>query len=381
MTDSASSPEIPRYRQILRRELPDHLFRPDNRNLLWFLPHGAIIAASFWLLTAHFNWWVAPLLALVVGHSFACLAFLAHETCHGGGIKSKRLRQFLTWVAFSSLGIGPTLWSRWHNGEHHGNTQHKELDPDRLFTLDEYKNNPVLKWLYRMSPLARNLVIFGFFSLMMTQHNFTILVTYVRDPKTDPRQRFAMIAEFVLAKAFWIGLTLALGWQVFLFGYLVPLLVANAIVISYIATNHFLNPLADHGDVLASSLSVTLPRWLGWLDVLHLHFGAHVAHHLFPQAPTRHARYFEEEIAARWPDRYHVMPFHKALKLLWDTPWVYTNDGQDLINPPMEEILPTLGRGLKPGGRPTAPGQGRGSKKSRRTPRRRPASSAPRYKG
>jgi hypothetical protein len=29
----------------------------------------------------------------------------------------------------------------------------------------------------------------------------------------------------------------------FLFVYVVPLLVANAIVMSYIATNHFLNPL------------------------------------------------------------------------------------------------------------------------------------------
>ncbi|HSI72058.1 MAG TPA: fatty acid desaturase [Fimbriimonas sp.] len=382
MTDSVNSPEIPRYRQILRRELPDHLFQPDNRNLLWFVPHSLIIGLGLWLLTAHFTWWAAPLLSLVIGHSFACLAFLGHETCHGGALKNKRLRWFLTGVAFSPLAIGPTLWNRWHNAEHHGNTQHKELDPDRLFTLDEFKFNPTLRWLYNMSPLARNLVIFGFFSLMMTQHNVTVLLMYLRDPKTKPQERAAMIAEFLIPKALWIGISLALGWQVFLFGYFVPLLVVNTIVISYIATNHFLNPLADHSDVLASSLSVTLPRWLGWLDVLHLHFGAHVAHHVFPQAPTRHARYLEEEIAERWPDRFHSMPFHKALKLLWDTPWVYTSDGQDLIDPKVGEILPTLGRGLKPKERANAvPRRGRASKTSRRSPRRRPASSGPRYKG
>ncbi|MEZ0327099.1 MAG: fatty acid desaturase, partial [Fimbriimonas sp.] len=331
---------------ILRKELPDHFFKPDNRHLLWFFPHAAIIAVGLWLLRDHFSWWAAPFLSILIGHSFAGLGFLAHETCHGGSVRNKKLRIFLTSVFFSPFAIGGRLWTRWHNNEHHGNTQHRELDPDRLFLLDEYKNNPVLKWLYKMSPLARNLVIFGFFSLMMTQHNVTVLLMYLKDPKTPGKEKFEMIFDFVVPKLFWIGVTLFLGWQVFVFGYLLPLMVGNAIVISYIATNHFLNPLADHDDVLASSLSVTLPRWLGWLDVMHCHFGAHTVHHLFPMAPTRHARTLEKHIERLWPDRFHSMPFHKALKLLWDTPWVYTNDGKALINPTTTETSPTLGHGL-----------------------------------
>jgi fatty acid desaturase len=338
---------IPRYRQVLRREAPAHLFRPDNRHLAWLIVHGLIIGASLWALTVHFSWWLAPILGLIIGHSFGCMGFVAHETCHGGAVKNKTLRHFLTGVAFSPFAIGPYLWSRWHNGEHHGNTQHPDLDPDRLFLLDEYKHNKVLKWLYKMSPLARNLTIFGFFSLMMTQHNFTMLLAFLKDKDSTTRDRATIIFQFLLPKVLWIGGTALLGWQVLLFGYVMPLLVGNVLVISYITTNHFLNPLADESDVLATSLSVTWPQWLKWVDVMHCHFGAHVAHHLFPQAPSRHARELEAHLARLWPDRFHSMSFGRALKLLWNTPWVYDNEGQNLIDPSTNRLSPTLGQGLE----------------------------------
>lgn len=349
MTDLRPTPavsSIPRYRHILKAELPAHYLEPDRRIALWFLPHAAVIGIGLWLLTAHLNWWVAPLISLAIGHSFGCLGFLGHELCHGGAIKNVKLRHFLTGLAFSPFAIGAHLWSRWHNGQHHGHTQVADLDPDRLFLVDEYKNNVVLKWLYRRSPLARNLVIFGFFSMMMTQHNITMLLSYLKDEKTGPAERRKLLLQFFIPKALWILGTAALGWPVLLMGYVVPLLVGNAIVIGYISTNHFLNPLADERDVLAGSLSVTLPKWLGWLDVLHLRFGAHVAHHLFPQAPTRYCRAIEDKIAELWPDRFHRMPLSQALKLLWNTPWVYDNEGKELIHPENGEAYPTLGNGL-----------------------------------
>jgi len=340
------APSVPRYRQVLRAEVPEHLLKPDNLHLLWFIPHSAIIGAGLWALTQHFTWWTAILATLLIGHSFGCLGFLAHEICHGGAMKNRFFRHLLGGIAFSPFAIGPYLWSRWHNGEHHGNTQHKELDPDRLFLVDEYKDNAILKWLYRMSPLARNLVIFGFFSLMMTQHNLTMVFTYLKDPKSTPRDRATILFQFFLPKLLWIGGTALLGWQVLVFGYLIPLLIGNAIVIGYIATNHFLNPLADESDVLATSLSVTHPRWLGWLDVLHCRFGAHVAHHLFPHAPARNGRKIEAHIARLWPERYHEMRMTRALKLLWDTPWVYDNAGEKLVDPERGTTHPTLGSGL-----------------------------------
>jgi fatty acid desaturase len=341
--------KIPNYRNTVKKQIPDRWLKPDYFNLLWFLPHVALIGVSFWLLTAHFSYWTAPLLSLVIGHSMGCLGFLGHDITHGGTIRNGFIRDLLGGIAFSAFGIGPHLWRKWHNADHHGNTQIEGVDPDHLFTVEHYKHNPILKWLYKLSPLARNAVIFGSFSFRMCQHNFILLGKYVKSPKSSKRDRVVMIIQPIIQMGAWVTLTyLVGGFTLVLWGYLLPLAVANAIAICYIATNHFLNPLADERDVLASSLSVTLPRWLSWLDAWHQSFGAHVAHHLFPQAPARYVRKIEEKVAQEYPDRYHCMPLFTALKMLWKTPWVYDEEGTNLVNPRTREASPTLGHGMDP---------------------------------
>ncbi len=343
-----SKPErtIPNYRQQVRKALPDEFFKPEPSQLLWFIPHVAIIGTGLWLLTAHFSWWLAPILSLIIGHSFACLGFLSHEIGHGAAIQNLRARDILGGIGFSAFFISPLLWRKWHNSDHHNNTQIVGVDPDHLFTIEDYKDNPVLKALYRMSPLARNIVIFSSFCYRMNQQTLRMLITYCRNKETPGKDKFLMVSQTVLQAAFWITLTLMLGTQVFWWGYFVPLLVANSIAISYIATNHFLNPLADENDVLATSLTVTLPKWCRFLDPWHQHFGAHVAHHLFPQAPTRYTRKIEEKIEELFPDRYHSMSIFRALQLLWQTPWVY-EDNTTLLDPHRDERHKTLGHGLK----------------------------------
>src|SRR5262249_2170061 len=108
-----------------------------------------------------------------------------------------------------------------------------------------------------------------------------------------------------------------------------PLLVANALVMSYIATNHFLNSLTEVNDPLANTLSVTAPRWLEWL---HLDFGYHVEHHLFPTMSGRHARTVRAAIVRLYGDRYLTMPHAQALRLLYTRPKLHaTHD--TLVNP------------------------------------------------
>jgi len=155
-----------------------------------------------------------------------------------------------------------------------------------------------------------------------------------------------MFAQMLVAATAWIALTWSLGPQVFVWGYVVALMVANALVISYIATNHFLNPLADERDVLATSLTVTLPKRLKWLDSWHQYFGAHVAHHLFPGASANNIRLIEAKAEELFPDRYHSMSIFRALQLLWQTPWIY-EDNETLYDPVRDERTKTLGHGLK----------------------------------
>ncbi len=340
------TPTIPNYRNAVKKQIPAHFLQPEYTNLLWFIPHSAIISTALYLLTAHFSWWYAPILSIVIGHSFACLGFLAHDIAHGGSIRNIFVRDWVSGIAFSPFGIGPYLWRRWHNADHHNNTQVEGIDPDHLFTIHDYQHNPILKWLYRLSPLARNVIIFSAFSYRMTQQTIRMAITYIISPKSTARQRVVIIAEQIAPIAVWVALTLHFGTQVLLWGYLIPMLVANSIVISYIATNHFLNPLADDSDVLATSLSVTLPKQLRFLEAWHSNFGAHVAHHLFPQAPARYARAIEDKVEELFPDRFHRMPLFSALKHLWNTPWVY-EDNHTLIDPRKEERHGTLGHGLE----------------------------------
>ncbi len=111
MSDLQIPSTLPRYRQILKGEVPAKYLKPDNMHLLWFIPHVLIIATCFWVMAVYFRWWLAPFLGIIVGHSFGCLGFIAHETCHGGAIKNKTLRHLVTAIAFSPFGIGPHLWA------------------------------------------------------------------------------------------------------------------------------------------------------------------------------------------------------------------------------------------------------------------------------
>jgi fatty acid desaturase len=328
--------------------LPDAVFQPDY-GFLWWIPfHLSVIGLGLWLLTAHFSWWAAPLISILIGHAFACLGFIGHAIGHGQSLKKQVwLREFLTGLSFSPFAIGPYLWRRWHNAEHHGHTQVAGVDPDHLFTLEAYENSGILRGLYRrLRPWSRNLVIFSSFSFRMSQQTMRMMTTYLKSPKSTVRDRLTILVQFLIPVVFWAGGTLWLGTRVFWFGYFMPLLVGNAIVISYIATNHFLNPLADESDVLETSLSVTLPKAIRWLDPLHSYFGAHVSHHLFPQAPPKHARLIEAKLAELYPDRYHCMSWPAALRKLAATPWVY-EDRTTLIDPQTEQRSGTLGHGLE----------------------------------
>jgi len=124
----------------------------------------------------------------------------------------------------------------------------------------------------------------------------------------------------------------------FVFVYLLPLVVANGVVMTFIMTNHSLNPLTPVNDPLVNSLSVTLPRALEWLT---LDFGYHVEHHLFPSMSTRHGRRVREVLEARFPGRYQSLPLTVAVRRLFDTPRVYRDD-LTLVDPPSGRTWPTL---------------------------------------
>ena len=108
-----------------------------------------------------------------------------------------------------------------------------------------------------------------------------------------------------------------------------------------VATNHFLNPLTETNDPLANTLSVTAPHWL---EHLHLQFGYHVEHHLFPTVSGRHAPAVRDVLRRLYGDRYLSMPHVQALRLLYARPKIH--DGHDvLIDPRTRERFAVLAAG------------------------------------
>jgi len=142
----------------------------------------------------------------------------------------------------------------------------------------------------------------------------------------------------------WTAVGFLVGPLAFVFVYLLPLIVANTIVMTFIMTNHNLSPLSPVNDPLVNSLSVTLPRALEWLT---LDFGFHVEHHLFPTMSTRNGRLVREALRQRFPERYQSLPLPVAIRQLHRTARVYRDD-VTLIDPNTGETWPTLMPGPRP---------------------------------
>ena len=75
---------------------------------------------------------------------------------------------------------------------------------------------------------------------------------------------------------------------------------------------------------------------------MHLNFGYHVEHHLFPSMNPRHAKAVHRLLKKHYPDTYQVMPKWQAMKELYRTARIYKNHNE-LIHPLSLEVFATLG--------------------------------------
>src|SRR5215468_2279731 len=294
---------VQRYAREMRSHLPADIFHPAPGRLLWLPVHLAVIAgaAAIVVLGAP-PWYVALAGAVVAGHSWGCLGFLAHETMHHAVVRNRTLEKLVGYAGFGIYGLSPTLWIAWHNQAHHGHTGKPVADPDGFGTLRFWEKSRVVRALETFAPGSRRLQSALFLFVWFSVHSLLVLVFH-----SERNGYYGRISRRTV--------------------YAEP--VANAMVMSYIATNHFLNPLTETNDPLANTLSVTAPRWL---ERLHLQFGYHVEHHLFPTVSGRHAPAVRDALRRLWGDRYLTMPHMRALRLLYARPKIH--DGHDALFDP-----------------------------------------------
>jgi fatty acid desaturase len=279
-----------------------------------------LVGGALALSVLQLPWVLRPLLSLVMGCSFAGLTFLGHETLHGAVVRGKKLRRAIGWLGFLPFVVSPRLWEAWHNRVHHQNTNRPAQDPDAYPTLEEYKKSSLVRAVTELAPGRKRLR--GVLSLLIgfTVQSAHMLFDARRRKWLTPAEHRRAIAETLLGVALWATVAVLLGPLAFLFAYALPLLVANAIVMGFILTNHSLSPHTDVNDPLINSLSVTGPRWFEWVT---LGFGYHVEHHLFPAMSARHAPELRAILRARWPQSYQSLPLLRALRALHRTARVY----------------------------------------------------------
>jgi fatty acid desaturase len=322
---------VQHYAREVRAHLPREVFARAPQRLLWLPLHlGIILALGALVVRGAPPWWIALLCAVVAGHSWGCLGFLSHEVMHHAVVRGPRLERLIAAVGFAPYCLSPTLWNAWHNQAHHGHTGKAVADPDGYGTLGFWRKSAVVRTLETIAPgsgYARSgLFLFVWFSL----HSLLVLVFHSRRNDYYARiSRRAVYLESGVMLAGWIAVLAMIGPHAFVFVYVVPLLVANATIMSYIATNHFLNPLTEVNDPLANTLPVTAPRWL---ERLHLQFGYHVEHHLFPMVSSRHAPAIRDVLVRLHGERYLSMPHARALHLLYTRPKVHESH-DTLIDP------------------------------------------------
>ena len=264
--------------------------------------------------------WLRPLLSLLIGLSFAGLTFVSHEALHGATVRHRATRRVIGWVGFLPFAVSPRLWEAWHNGVHHGHANLPGTDPDTYPTLAEYEASAKVRAGTELALGSGRLR--GVTSLLIgfSIQSLHVLVDGPRRKLLKPREHRIAVAESVVAAALWVALAIAMGPVTFLFAYVLPLFVANTVIMSFILTNHSLNPHTAINDPLINSLSVTLPRGLEWVTQ---DFGFHVEHHLFPAMSARHGRRVREVLRARYPERYQSETLPNALLALHRTARVY----------------------------------------------------------
>lgn len=332
---------ISSYVRELRGNLPFESFVPARSRLWWLPVHMAIIATTVWALASgQLPAVLWPVASLVIGCCFGGITFLGHETLHGGVVRGKRIIRTVGFFCLLPFTLAPTLWTAWHNRVHHNHTGQPGVDPDMYPTLEEYESDPRARIMANYFGMGRRRIM-GCMSLLFgfTGQCLQMLFTSRRRGFLTAKLHRRAIAESLLGVAIWAALAVLVGPLVFVFAYLLPLVVANTIVMLFIMTNHNLSPLTPINDPLVNSLSVTLPRPLEWLT---LGFGYHAEHHLFPSLSTRYGPRIREVLRLRFPERYQSLPMTTALIKLYQTARVY-KDNVTLVDPPSGNTWTVLG--------------------------------------
>lgn len=328
------------YRNIVSPHLSKSCFEINPKRLLIAAAYGAINFTLIWLAVFQVESFLLKVLfGLVIGHFNAGLAFVTHEVLHGSVVRGKKLQDFISFFTFSTFQMSPTLWRFWHNKLHHSHTQDNIRDPDAYPNVLIYKQSKLMQRIFRLTPGSGYIRSYFYFLYWFTfQTHLNQLYMRFRNGLWKQLDQRKVTIEYSLLLAFTAAYLYFIGWNNVIALFIIPIAVQNYCIMSYISTNHNLSPITRRNDPLANSLTVTTNPIQ---DALHLNFGYHVEHHLFPTMSGAHMKQVHVQLKKAFPEDFKVMKKTAALKRLYKTPRIYKN-AKTLIHPETLETSPTL---------------------------------------
>ncbi len=323
----------------IRADLPTAAFALHPWRILLGVPLVTVIAGgSVVLATVALPWYVALAGSMSLGTLYASLFFFGHEVGHGAVVRSLRLRTAVLYVTCLVYGLSPHLWLIWHNHAHHGHTNMAEHDPDTFGTLNEFQRRRFSQVLARFVPGSGHWLSAFYLPLFFTLQSHAVLWLYGFGESFRRLRRRRAVLDSALMILFWIGVSVWVGPRGALLVVVIPMVTVNAVMMSYVVTNHMLRSLADGPDSLVTTMSVTTFRVI---DLLLFNFSHHVEHHLFPSMSPRYYPLVRGSLYRHAPERYLAPSHWRAIVLVFRTPRLYADAGT-LVQPATGQRVPIV---------------------------------------
>src|ERR1041385_367912 len=319
-------------RTAVKAELAPAVFARRPWRCLWMLPLLAFdVSLSLLLVRVWMPWYCAVPLALLLGNLRASALFFAHEVVHGATVHKRWLQNVLAFPACMTFFFSPNTWRIWHNRSHHGHTNQPGKDPDNFGTLEEFrKSDRRTRWFSKFAPGGGHwlsaIYLFAFFAI---QAQNVIWAKSMRMPGYEQFSRVRAALETAFYVMFWSTVAFLTGVRGTLLIVLLPMAIGNAVILSYVLTNHMLRPLRTSEETLTTTMSVRTLRLFDWM---HFYFSHHVEHHLFPTVCSSQMPKIRRVLQERFGSQYLCPPHWQAVWMIFRTPRIY--DGADALVDP-----------------------------------------------
>ena len=298
----------------IRADIGKEAFPQTPLRLFWLPVFFLFLALSIYGLQMG-SVFVSILCSLLIGYTFAAMAFLFHDLRHGGIIKNSKainvFSQLLIWPSF----VSSRFWDFWHNQLHHRH----HLMENRL--LKEYPTDSFVKgtWLQniiqRLSPPQTGFRAFIY--LFFWYVPFIVLIQSMllfQAKRFKGLKRHEVVLDVLLhlvCWGIWINIT---GLNNVLWAVVIPLFVMSYILSSYVVTNHHPALVGMSEEKILNTCSVTVNPIL---QFFHLEFGLHTEHHLFPDISPQHLPKVRQKLLLKYSEHYCSLEKTAALKNIY----------------------------------------------------------------